>query len=118
MRERIEEQVRLHFHAEPERLFAKYPSFSVYRHRDNRKWFCVFMTIPRSKLEAGAQGEIFVVNVKCDEDRVDDLWQMDGIYPAYHMSKRHWITCALDGRVPPDRVLFLIGRSFELTGKK
>ena len=30
-----------------ENLFAKYPSFLVFRHNGDRKWFAVIMDIPR-----------------------------------------------------------------------
>ena len=33
-----------------EQLFAKYPSFRVFRHLGNRKWFAVIMDIPRKNL--------------------------------------------------------------------
>jgi len=36
---------------------------------------------------------------------------VDGIAPGYHMNKRHWVTVALDGRVPADHVRELIMES-------
>jgi predicted DNA-binding protein (MmcQ/YjbR family) len=36
---------------------------------------------------------------------------VDGIAPGYHMSKRHWVTVSLDGRVPADHVCELISES-------
>ena len=41
--------------------------------------------------------------------------QEDGIMPAYHMNKMHWITVRLDGTVPEERVFDLIGMSFMAT---
>ena len=38
------------YSAQGEHLFAKYPSFLVFRHRGNRKWFAVIMDIPRKNL--------------------------------------------------------------------
>ena len=39
-----------------EHLFAKYPSFLVFRHSGNRKWFAVIMDIPRKNLKLSGKG--------------------------------------------------------------
>ena len=41
-----------------------------------------------------------------------------GIYPAYHMSKTHWVSVLLDGSASEDTLSFLIDVSFDLTDKK
>ena len=46
-----------------ETLFAKYPSFLVFRHMGNRKWFAVLMDIPRKNLKLPGEGEISVVDL-------------------------------------------------------
>ena len=102
------------FGAEGEALFAKYPGFRVFRHRSNRKWFAVIMEIPREKLGLSG-GSIQVVNVKCDPRLMGSFRENAGIYPAYHMSKAHWLTLALDGTADPEQVKFLLDMSYELT---
>jgi predicted DNA-binding protein (MmcQ/YjbR family) len=47
-------------------LFARYPNFQVFRHAGNKKWFAVLMDIPRRNLGLTGDGEISVVNLKCD----------------------------------------------------
>lgn len=106
------------FDVKAEYPFSHYPNFAVFRHAENRKWFAVVMTIPQSKLIADAEGMIDVVNLKCAEEILDTLWQERGIYPAYHMGRGCWISAALDGSLPPDTLNFLLGVSFELTGRK
>ena len=54
------------YRADGEHLFAKYPSFLVFRHNGNRKWFAVIMDIPRKNLSLPSEDEISVVNLKCD----------------------------------------------------
>lgn len=98
-----------------ENLFAKYPSFRVFRHSSNRKWFAVIMQIPKEKLGIPGGGEIRVVNVKCDTRLIGSFRQEQGIFPAYHMSKAHWLTVALDGTVEDDKIKFLIDMSYDLT---
>ena len=41
--------------------------------------------------------------------------QENGIFPAYHMSKAHWLTVALDGTVKEDKLKFLTDMSYDLT---
>jgi len=41
------------YSSEGECLFAKYPSFLVFRHTGTRKWFAVIMDIPRKNLGFG-----------------------------------------------------------------
>lgn len=101
-----------------ERLFAKHPGFCVFRHLGNRKWFAVLMEIPRAKLGLPGGGVVCVVNVKCDERLIGSFRMEPGIYPAYHMSKAHWLTLALDGTVPDDKLKFLLEMSYGLTRGK
>ena len=98
-----------------EDLFVKYPSFRVFRHRSNRKWFAVIMDIPREKLGLPGGGDIHVANVKCDTRLIGNFREEKGIFPAYHMSKAHWLTVALDGTVEEDTIKFLIDMSYDLT---
>ncbi len=45
----------------------------------------------------------------------DMIIREEGIMPAYHMNKMHWITVLLDGTVPKERVFDLIDMSFLAT---
>jgi predicted DNA-binding protein (MmcQ/YjbR family) len=55
------------------------------------------------------------ISLKCDPDVAAGL---RGRHPAitagYHLSKRHWNTIQLDGSVPDEELLDLIGHSYEL----
>ena len=97
-----------------ENLFAKYPGFQVFRHRHNHKWFAVIMDIPKEKLGLTG-GNITVVNVKCDSRLIGSFREETGIFPAYHMSKTHWLTVSLDGTVDGDKLRFLVDMSYEMT---
>ena len=100
-----------------EHLFAKYPSFLVFRHNGNRKWFAVIMDIPRKNLKLPGDGEISVVNLKCDTRLIGSFREEPGIFPGWHMNKAHWLSVALDGSVEDEKIQFLVDMSFELTKK-
>ena len=98
-----------------ERLFAKDPATCVFRHQNNRKWFAVIMEISKAKLGLQDVGDICVVNLKCDVRLIGPFRLEQGIYPAYHMSKAHWLTVLLDGTVGEDKIKFLLDMSYDLT---
>ncbi len=98
-----------------EYLFTRYPSFQVFRHERNTKWFAVLMDIPRKNLELTGDGEISVVNLKCDTRLIGSFREEPGILPGWHMNKAHWLTVALDGTVEDEKIQFLVDMSYELT---
>ena len=100
-----------------EHLFAKYPSFLVFRHSGNRKWFAVIMDVPRKNLGLTGEGEISVVNLKCDTRLIGSFRMEPGIFPGWHMNKAHWLTVALDGSEDGEKIRFLVDMSYELTKK-
>ena len=90
-----------------ESLFAKYPSFLVFRHNRSRKWFAVIMDIPRKNLGLPEGGEISVVNLKCDTRLIGSFREEPGIFPGWHMNKAHWLSVTLDGTVDDEKIRFL-----------
>ena len=94
------------------------PTFAVYRHKSNNKWFAVILEIPKNKIGIEEDGNINVVNLKSDPLLIGSLILDKGIHPAYHMNKNHWITVCLDGSVEEEKVKWLLDLSFELTYKK
>lgn len=55
------------------------------------------------------------INLKCDPQKSVELReQYSGIKPGYHMNKKHWNTCEMDGSVPLDLIIKLINHSYDL----
>jgi len=98
-----------------EHLFARYPNFLVFRHHGSGKWFAVIMDIPKGNLGLAGDGEISVVNLKCDTRLIGSFREEPGIFPGWHMNKAHWLSVALDGRVEDEKLKFLADLSYELT---
>ena len=116
-REELDAYLADTYGAEGEHLFTKYPSFLVFRHSGNRKWFSVIMDIPRKNLGLTSKGEISVVNLKCDIRLIGAFREEPGIFPGWHMNKAHWLSVALDGSVEDEKIKFLVDMSYELTKK-
>ena len=93
------------------------PSFAVYRHSNNNKWFAVIMDIPKSKFGFPDNENISVVNLKCDPLLIGSIVKEDGIFSAYHMNKAYWVSVWLDGTVEREKLEWLLNLSFDLTKK-
>ena len=113
---RIMAQVQEKYGHQLEYLWERSPDTAVLRHEDNQKWYAVLMRIPWDKLEKGREGLVEAVNLK--HDQVADLLSKKGIYPAFHMNKRYWLSLTLDDTLSDEMVLKLMERSWNLTVKK
>ena len=87
---------------------------AVFRHRDNRKWYAIVMKVSRCKFGFDSNELIDVVNLKLPTEMFGSFGAADGVYPAYHMNKLHWISVLLPD-APEDMVQFLVNVSFEAT---
>ncbi|MGN0256119.1 MAG: MmcQ/YjbR family DNA-binding protein [Eubacterium sp.] len=103
------------YSADADHPWRSFPDYQVFRHSGNRKWFALIMDIPKEKLGLHGGELIDVVNLKCDSVMIGLLLDKPGFFPAYHMSRSHWITVALDGSVPDDEIKTLLDRSYQAT---
>ena len=88
----------------------------VFRHGSNNKWFGLIMNIDRRHLDSSAGDErVDVINLKADENKTAFLHKIRGIYPAYHMNHRKWISVILDETLDDRDVMDLVDESFRLT---
>ncbi len=90
---------------------------AVLRHADNRKWYAIMMRVSRRKFGFDSDEVIDVVNLKLPTEMYGSFGVADGVYPAYHMNKLHWISVLLPD-APDDVVQFLVNVSFEATKDK
>ncbi len=115
-REQLEAYIQETYNADPEHPWAPESDHTVFRHTSNRKWFAVVMEISKMKLGIKEDGVICIVNLKCDPMMIGSFLCEDGIFPAWHMSKTHWLSASADGDA--ERLKFLIDESFYLTVQK
>lgn len=100
----------------PEFLWDKFPSFSVFRNSNNNKWYALMANINGKYFNL--EGDIEILNIKIDEDKLDDLLKIDGIYKAYHMNKKNWVSILLNGIVSLNLIKELVDRSYTLINEK
>ena len=87
---------------------------AVLRHTDNRKWYAIVMKVSRRKFGLDSDDMMDVANLKLPTEMFGSFGAPDGVYPAYHMNKLHWISVLLPD-APDDVVQFLVNVSFEAT---
>ena len=92
-------------------------NLGVFRRKDNEKWFGILIALNGNKVDVSINKEIELINLKAKAEDVIRLIEKDGIYRAYHMNKKYWISCILDEKINVDEIFKLIDNSFELTRK-
>ena len=105
------------YNTSPDYPFDEDLDTAVLRHGDNRKWYALVMRVSRRKLGLDCDEVTDVVNLKLPTELFGSFGVADGIYPAYHMNKLHWISVLLSD-APDDVVQFLVNVSFEATKNK
>ncbi len=103
-------------------IYGKYGDKPQYKWEDNTacvyenngKWYGIVMCIDRSKIADGS-GEIEVINVKLDKNKIINLLKRNGFYKAYHMNKKYWISIILDDSLSDDEIFSLIEESHSYT---
>ena len=101
----------------PDYPFDDWMESAVLRHANNKKWYAIALRVSRRKFGFDSDEVIDVVNLKLPTEMFGSFGAADGVYPAYHMNKLHWISVLLP-EAPDDVVQFLVNVSFEATKGK
>ena len=93
-------------------MFDKYPGVCVFKNLNNNKWYGIIMNVDRSKLDSSKSGEVEIINLKIDSDKIKELLFQEGYYEAYHMNKKYWISIILDDSISDENIEQLIIESY------
>ena len=63
---------------------------------EHGKWYALMMEVPLQKLGVASKANALILNVKIHPEDKERLIATDGIFEAYHMNKKHWISIALN----------------------
>lgn len=114
---RIAKTIYDNYNDEPVFMWEKYPTFGVYKNPKTDKWYGLIMHIERSKLGEKSKDFVEVMNLKLNHENIPDLIKKDGIYPAYHMNKKYWISVTLDDTLSDEEIVKFIDQSHKYTVK-
>lgn len=82
------------------------------------KWYALMMEVPLQKLGVASQVNALVLNVKIHPEDKERLIATDGIFEAYHMNKKHWISIALNVCTDDALIKECIYTSYKCVAKK
>lgn len=99
----------------PDFPWPKYNGYGVFRNKANKKWYALIMNIETKKVDKAKTGTTDVINLKIDDKKIPELIKQKGIYPAYHMNKKNWITVLLDDTLEDTVIISLIDESHSFT---
>lgn len=105
------------FGTSPDYPFDEDFDTAVLRHADNRKWVALMMKVSRRKFGLDSDETVDVINLKLPVEMFGSFGKDDGVYPAYHMNKLHWISVLLPDATD-ETIAFLTGVSYEATKAK
>lgn len=111
---RISKLIYDEYHDNP--LFLWNDDNAVFRNKDNNKWYGIIMPINKNKI-SNEDKKVEVMNVKLPPDKIKELLNNKGYYPAYHMNKKYWITITLDDTISDNEIFSLVKISYSYTEK-
>lgn len=94
-----------------------YPTY-ITLNAENKKWYGLIMNIPYKLIADNKEGNVEVINIKLEPDKIESLIDYSNFFPAYHMNKKYWITILLNSDIAFEQITDLIDESYNLVYKK
>ena len=108
---RISNLIKEKYNANPEFLWENAEGSAIFRNSGNDKWFAIIMDVNKNRLVKDENVIVEVINVKLDE-LVETYLTKKGIYKAYHMSKKNWVSIILDETLTDNEIMELVDISY------
>ncbi len=96
-------------------LWDKFPNNAVLRNKINNKWYAAILTINENKLVANTDNLITIIDLRCDNKKINEIVDSKNIFKGYHMNKNNWITIKLDGSVSTRKICNMIDESYKIS---
>ena len=100
---------------QPEFLWKNFPTYAIYRSKKNNKWYALIGTVQINKvIHSSKSAEIVeILNVKVDKNNIQEILNQDGVYEAYHMNKKNWVTIIFDKSLKDSEIEKFIDNSYK-----
>ena len=95
MRKRVLSLFKGKYGIEGDRPWSDDDESIVLRSKKNNKWIGLLMDIPSSKLGLSGEEKVDVINLKHSQSHIPHIIDRHFVFPAWHMSKKTWITVLL-----------------------
>ena len=103
--------IREKYYNEPEFLWKESDGNAVFRHKENKKWYGVLMTVQKSKFGLEDDEITEAINLKMAPEEIEKIIDNKRYFPAYHMNKEHWLS--LSEEIPLSQVFSFIDESYQ-----
>jgi len=103
---------------EQEFLWRKFPEDSIFRRKDNGRWYVLFLTIARDKIDLEGKDKIEILDVRATPENLKQLVDGKNYFSGYHMNKKHWLTIVPASEPSLSEILRLVAESYRLAGLK
>ena len=112
---RLAERIITQWNDAYDRPFERAKESVVFRVPGSQHWYGLVMRVERNKICGGDDSTLVeIINLKADDSEQEKLICETGIYPAWHMNKKKWISVLLDDTLKDDRIFSLIRTSRKL----
>ena len=98
-----------------EYLWKKFPKNAIFRNKKNHKWYAALLVIPEKKLGIDSDKMIEIIDVRYQQEDIQNKIDNQKIWGGYHMNKEHWITIKLDETIDIKEIFQLIDNSYQLS---
>lgn len=98
----------------PDYPWQEYPDYAVLRHEYSRKWYALIMNVNPDRIGLEGKDMVDIVNLKCQPPLVTIMLEKKGVFPAWHMNRKHWIS-VLPEPFPEEELTELLELSWRLT---
>ena len=98
-------------------LWEKSPTSSIWRNKENKKWYGILMVTKEKKLDIDSPNLIEIIDLRYSKESIEKIIDNKKIYPGFHMNKKSWITIKLDNSVDTNFIYKLIDNSYNLAQK-
>ena len=116
--QKINKYIEKKYNDLPEFLWANLPTYAVYRNKNSNKWYGIIGTVPINKVNTNSKSTEIVEILNLKTDKIQELLNINGIYRAYHMNKKSWISVILDDTLTVEQIGTLIDNSYNLVKNK
>lgn len=98
----------------PEFLWKNLPTYAVFRKKQSNKWYAIIGTVPLNKVNKNSNSSeiVEIINVKVNKDKIKEVLQQKGIYEAFHMNKKNWVTIIFDKTLKDFEIEHFIDESY------
>lgn len=115
---RLIDYVTNEYNIDLEFLWHKFPQHSIWRRKDNSKWFGLFGIVSGKKIGLNSNELVEILDVRMPFDDIVNNVDNISLFPGYHMNKKHWVTVVLDERIDDKTLFKLIDDSYILAKDK